>query len=76
MATVNANGDLQLEQGDIIPREIAVKDDDSAEVRKLIAELNVHKFSPTVFAKVLEIVDSLRAADKGVDNPDLLPENQ
>jgi hypothetical protein len=76
MATMNANGDVQLEQGDVIPREIAIKDDDSPEIKQLIQTLNQHTYSAKVFGKVLEIVDNLRSDYHNVENPDLSKDNQ
>lgn len=72
MAILNANGDLQPEQGDILPREVARRDDDSAEVVALIEELNPTIETAEDLAAAVEKVDALRrevANRTNVNNP-------
>lgn len=72
MAILNANGDLQPEQGDILPREVARRDDDPAEVIALIEELNPQIETAEDLAAAVEEVDALRrelASKANLDNP-------
>ena len=72
MATLDANGDLQLERGDILPREIAHRTDDPAEVTQLIDKLNPTIQTSEDLATALEQVDALRrslATPANEDNP-------
>lgn len=60
MATVNSAGEIQLEQEDILPREVARRDDDPAEVIALIEELNPLIETAEDLELALEQVDALR----------------
>lgn len=72
MATLDANGNLQPEQGDILPREVAKRDDDSPEVVALIEKLNPMIETAEDLAYAVEKVDQLRrevASRANVHNP-------
>ena len=72
MAILNANGDLQPEQGDILPREVARRDDDPAEVIALIEELNPQIETAEDLEAAVEQVDALRrelASKANQNNP-------
>lgn len=72
MATLDALGNLQPEQGDILPREVAKRDDDPAEVVALIEELNPTIETAEDLAAAVEQVDALRrdlASKANMDNP-------
>lgn len=76
MATLNANGDLQPEQGDILPREVAHKSDDPAEVTRMIDEINPTIKTAEDLADAIEKVDALRrqlASVTNEDNPHIAP---
>ena len=72
MATVTATGELQLEEGDVLPREVARRDDDPPEVIALIEELNPTIQTAEDLAGCIELVDALRrslASRANKDNP-------
>lgn len=72
MPILNANGDLQPEQGDILPREVAKRDDDTPEVIALIEELNPTIETAEDLAEAVAKVDELRrdvATRANVNNP-------
>lgn len=72
MATINAVGQVQPEQGDILPREVARRDDDPPEVIALIEELNPTIETAEDLAEAIEQVDALRrnvASKANTDNP-------
>lgn len=72
MATLNANGDLQPEPEDILPREVARRDDDSPEIVALIEELNPTIETAEDLETAIEQVDTLRrevASRANQDNP-------
>ncbi len=72
MATVNANGDLQPEQQDILPRKVAHRTDDPAEVTKLIDHLNLTIETAEDLVKAIDEVDTMRrelASKANEDNP-------
>lgn len=60
MATVNANGELQLEQGDVIPRAVAKRSDDPAHIIKFIDEINPTIHDADDLAQAIEHVDQMR----------------
>jgi len=62
MATVDAVGNVHLEQEDILPREVAHKADDPAQVTQLINELNPTIKTAEDLAAAVEKVDALRRA--------------
>lgn len=72
MATITATGDIQLEPGDILPRKVAVRNDDPPQVRELIEELNPTIVTAEDLAAAIEKVDALRrelATKVNEDNP-------
>jgi hypothetical protein len=72
MATVKPNGELQPEQEDILPREVARRTDDPQEVITLIEQLNPTIVTAEDLDKAVEEVDALRrklASRANVDNP-------
>lgn len=72
MATIDATGDVQPEQQDILPREIAHRTDDPEAVIQLIEKLNPTVKTAEDLAIALEQVDSLRrslATEENKDNP-------
>lgn len=72
MATLNPDGTLQPEQEDILPREVAKRTDDPAEVVALIEELNPQIETAEDLAEALAQVDELRrelASRANEDNP-------
>jgi len=69
MATVNATGEIQLEQEDILPREVAHRTDDPEEVTILIEKLNPYIVTAEDLALALEQVDALRRKLMDKDNP-------
>lgn len=72
MATVNPDGTLQPERDDILPREVAKRTDDPAEVVALIEELNPTIETAEDLAAAVEEVDALRrelASKANQDNP-------
>lgn len=72
MATLDANGNLQPEAGDILPREVARRDDDSPEVVALIEKLNPTIETADDLADAVAQVDELRrevAGRANVNNP-------
>jgi hypothetical protein len=76
MATVDALGNFQPEPGDILPREVARKEDDSPEVVALIEELNPTIKTAEDLAEAVEKVDALRrqlADETNEDNPHIAP---
>lgn len=78
MATVDSNGDLQLEPGDVIPRMVAYRSDDTAEVRALIDKLNPTIKTADDLLNAITEVDELRrkvATPENKDNPHLQSED-
>ena len=72
MATVDALGNVQPEQDDILPREVAHRTDDPAEVTQLIDKLNPTIKTAEDLGKAVEQVDALRrslADETNKDNP-------
>jgi|SRR5215216_1486052 len=72
MAILDANGNLQPEEQDILPREIAHRTDDPAKVTELIDKLNPTIQTAEDLAIALEQVDALRrslADETNKDNP-------
>lgn len=72
MATINAAGEVQLEQQDILPREVAHRPDDHPEVTALINSLNPTIETAEDLAVAVEQVDALRrelAKPEDKDNP-------
>lgn len=70
MATVNPDGTVQLEQEDILPREVARRTDDPAEVVALIEALNPTIKTAEDLAAAIELVDALRREySTDADNP-------
>jgi hypothetical protein len=60
MATVNAVGDLQLEQGDVLPQKIAHRTDDPGHITAKIDELNTTIKNANDLATALAQVDEMR----------------
>lgn len=60
MAYTDATGNRQLEKGDVLPREVARRDDDSPEVIALIESLNPTIITAEDLATAVEKVDALR----------------
>lgn len=76
MATVNAAGELQLEQEDVLPREVAVKTNDPPHI---VAE--IERINPTIktaedLVKASLAIDDMRREYHGVSNPDVSAEYQ
>ena len=74
MATLNADGTVQLEVGDVPPREIAHRTDDPAEVTALIDKLNPEIKTAEQLQAGIEEVDALRrklADEANEGNPHL-----
>ena len=72
MPTVDALGNIHSEPGDILPREVARRDDDPPEVIALIEELNPTIKTAEDLAAAVEKVDALRrelASPANEDNP-------
>ena len=72
MATVDALGNIQPEPGDILPREVARREDDPPEVIALIEELNPTIETAEDLAVAVEQVDALRrdlASKANQNNP-------
>lgn len=72
MATINPDGTLQPEVGDLLPREVAHRTDDSADVTALIEKLNPTIETAEDLADAVEQVDTLRrelASRANADNP-------
>mgnify|MGYP001606328583 CR=1 FL=1 len=72
MPTVNALGNIQLEPGDILPREVSRREDDPLEVTMLIEKLNPTIVTAEDLANAIDIVDALRrqlATEDNKDNP-------
>ena len=68
MSTVDALGNIQPEESDILPREVAHRTDDPAEVTALIDKLNPTIKTAEDLAKALEMVDALRRVLASVEN--------
>ena len=72
MAHTDAVGNLQLDQEDIIPKEIAVKTDDPPAIVALIEAFNKKGYkSNAEFQDALKKVDKERVDFHNKDNPDL-----
>ena len=72
MATIDLMGNLQPEPGDILPREVARREDDPQPVIELIEKLNPTIQTAEDLAVAVEKVDALRrqlADETNVDNP-------
>jgi hypothetical protein len=72
MAYTDPTGNVQPEQGDILPREVAHRSDDPAKVTELIDKLNPTIKTAEDLAAAVEQVDALRrslADETNVDNP-------
>jgi len=72
MAILKADGTLQAEEQDILPREVARRTDDPQEVIALIEKLNPTIVTAEDLDKAVEKVDALRrklASRANVDNP-------
>jgi hypothetical protein len=61
MASINANGDIQLEQGDVIPRAVAVRTDDPPHIVEFISQVNPTIHSADDLAQAIAHVDTMRA---------------
>lgn len=61
MATINAAGEVQLEQGDVIPRAVAVRDDDPAHIVEFIKQVNPTIHSADDLLQAIKHVDQMRA---------------
>ena len=73
MAHTDAVGNLQLDQEDIIPKEIAVKTDDPPAIVALIEAFNKKGYvSNEAFEKALAQVDRERTEYHNKPNPDLV----
>jgi hypothetical protein len=76
MATLDALGNLQPEERDILPREVAHKTDDHPEVTRMIDEINPTIKTAEDLADAVEKVDALRrqlADETNEDNPHIAP---
>lgn len=76
MATVNAAGELQLEQEDILPREVAVKTNDPPDIVAAIEKINPTIKTAEDLVKASLYIDELRKKHFGVSNPDVSAEYQ
>ena len=68
MSTVDALGNIHPEESDILPRKIAQRTDDPAEVIALIDKLNPTIKTAENLAVALEMVDALRRVLASVEN--------
>lgn len=72
MAVLDANGNLQPEPGDILPRKVAYREDDPPAVRQLIEDINPTIETAEDLELAIQQVDDLRrelASKTNVDNP-------
>lgn len=78
MAYVTPTGDLQPERGDILPREVAYRDDDPQHIREYIDMVNPTIKTAEDLVTAVEAVDALRreyAESLGKEpNPAITPE--
>lgn len=76
MATVNAAGELMLEQSDVLPREVAIKTNDPPHIRAAIEKINPTIVTAEDLVKASLAIDDMRKEYHGVSNPDVSAEYQ
>jgi len=76
MAQVGPNGDLMLEQEDVLPRKVAIKTDDPQHIIDAINKINPTIKTAEDLAAAVAQIDELRKKHHGVTNPDLEKVNQ
>lgn len=60
MATVSPNGEIQLEVGDVIPQQVAVRTDDPPHIVEFIEQINPTISDADELAQAIAHVDNMR----------------
>ncbi len=60
MATLDATGNIQLEQGDVLPQKVAHRTDDPGHITQKIDELNATINNAEDLAKAVAFIDEMR----------------